>query len=95
MTNPIQTIITGKVLNAKCATFKDDNGNDVAYGKIQLEVPDMSGDFLAIQNIKVRTEHFGSLPNLADKAMGKVVKLNCSTSNYNGKTSYYFESVSQ
>jgi len=91
MTNAIQTIITGKLIAAKTATFTDDQGQPVTYGKVQVMTPDMSGDFFSIQNIKVKTENFGMLADLQEKSISKNVQLQCSTNSYNGKVSYYLE----
>lgn len=79
---------TGQVLEAKTASFQDDNGQSVAYGKIQLLCPDMSGDFHQIQNIKVKTENFGWLPDIA-QLKGKEVTLHLDQSQYQGRVSYY------
>lgn len=84
----ITSQIKGKVLEAKVATFKDDGGKDVSYGKIQLLTSDMSGDFFQIQNVKVRTENFGWIPDISD-SKGKDVSLNLENSSYNGKVAYY------
>ena len=85
---------TGQVLEARTASFKDDNGNDVTYGKIQLLMPDMSGEFFRIQNIKVKTENFGLIPDIA-KQKGKKVTIDLEQQSYQGKTSYYLVNSSQ
>ena len=87
----IKSIITGQLLHAKTATFKDDNDVDQTYGKIQLMGVDMSGEFSTIENIKVRKEHFGWLPDIAS-LRGKSVTLDLEQSQYNGKVSYYLAS---
>jgi len=79
---------TGTLLEAKVASFKDDNEQDVAYGKIQLLCPDMSGEFHSIQNIKVRSENFGWIPDIEAKK-GKVITLDLDQSQFKGKVSYY------
>ncbi len=80
--------ITGQILEAKTSSFQDDNNNTQTYGKIQMIIPDMSGDFWSIENIKVRKENFGWLPDIA-AMKGKEVTLNLEQSSYNGKTSNY------
>jgi hypothetical protein len=79
---------TGQVLAAKTSTFKTDSGDSVQYGKIQLLVKDASGDFYAVQNVKVQSINFGWLPDVA-KCIGKQVTLDLSQNSYNGKVSYY------
>lgn len=84
----ITASITGTVLEAKTASFFDEQNVQQTYGKIQLIVPDMSGDFKSIRNIKVRLEHFGWLPDiLAQK--GKQVTLSLEPITYSEKTSFY------
>jgi len=84
----IQSTCKGQVLEAKTASFQDDHGNDVAYGKVQLLCRDMSGDFWTVQNVKVRTENFGWLPDIA-ALKGKNVTLSLDQNSYKGKVSYY------
>lgn len=81
--------VKGQLVNAKCATFKDEDGKVQTYGKIQVLVPDNSGDFLDIQNIKVAKEYFGQLPDL-QKQLGKVVEIDLEAREFRGKTNYYF-----
>ncbi len=84
----ITSTCKGQLLEAKTAQFKDDQGKDVSYGKIQLLCTDMSGEFWTIQNIKVRTENFGWIPDI-QKHKGKTVVLDLDQNSYNGKVSYY------
>ena len=84
----ITSTCKGQVLEAKTTSFKDDKGNDVAYGKVQLLCKDMSGEFHTIQNIKVRTENFGWLPDI-EKMKGKLVTLQLDQNTYNNRVSYY------
>jgi hypothetical protein len=82
---------SGQVLAAKTSTFKTDQGDSVQYGKIQLLVKDASGDFYAVQNIKVQSANFSWLPDVA-KCVGKQVTLDLTQNSYNGKVSYYLGS---
>ena len=84
----ITATVTGIVLEAKTATFKDDDGNDQTYGKIQMLTPDMSGEFFSITNIKVKKEAFGFLPDVAANK-NKKMTLPLEAQEYKGKTSYY------
>lgn len=84
----IQAQITGTLLEAKTASFKDDSGNDTTYGKVQVLVPDMSGEFYALQNIKVARDNFGLLPDL-QSFKGKQVTIPLDIQTFQGKTSYY------
>jgi hypothetical protein len=79
---------SGQVLASKTSTFKTDSGDKIEYGKIQLLVKDASGDFYAVQNIKVQTQNFLWLPDIA-KCVGKQVTLDLTQNSYNGKVSYY------
>ena len=79
---------TGQVLEAKTSTFLNDKNEPTTYGKIQLLCTDMSGEFHSIQNIKVKTENFGWLPDIASYK-GKSVTLSLQQNNYNGNISYY------
>lgn len=85
---------TGKVLEAKTATFKDEEGKDVTYGKVQLLMPDMSGDFFTIQNIKVKAPNFAMISDLAQQK-GKKVTLDLEQQSYKGKVSYYLVNPNQ
>ncbi len=84
----ITASITGIILEAKTASFKDDSGVDQTYGKIQVLTPDMSGEFQAITNVKVRKEDFGFIPDIAANK-GKKMTLPLDQNVYNGKVSYY------
>ena len=84
----LDTRITGQVIAAKTSTFRDDQGRDVEYGKIQIMTKDMSGEFFAITNIKVKKENFSWLPDIA-KLTGKQATLELSQQLYNGKQSLY------
>jgi len=84
----INSNCTGQVLAAKTAVFKDNNNQNVTYGKIQLLTKDMSGEFYSIQNIKVKKDCFGWLPDI-EKQMGKQVTISLTQESYNGKTSFY------
>lgn len=79
---------SGQVLASKTSAFKNDAGESIQYGKVQLLVKDASGEFYAVQNIKVKASDFSWLPDIA-KCMGKQVTLNLTQASYNGKVSYY------
>lgn len=83
--------MNGRVLEAKTASFKDDEGNDRTYGKIQLLQADGSGDFWKIQNLKVPTDKFGLLPDIA-AMKGKTVSIGVTANEYKGKTTYSLDS---
>ena len=84
----LDTRITGQVVAAKTATFKDDSGMPVEYGKIQMLTKDMSGDFFALTNIKVKRDNFSWITNIA-KLVGKQATLSLDQQMYNGKSSLY------
>lgn len=84
----IKATITGILLAAKTAKFTADDGQDIVYGKIQVQTPDASGDFFSIENIKVKTEKFGLLPDIQTQ-VGKRVTLELDQQSFKGKTSNY------
>ena len=88
MTNGVAATITGIVIEAKTASFRDDDNQLQTYGKIQLLVPDMSGEFKAIENVKVKLESFGWLPDIAAQK-NKEVTLSLDLNTFKGKTSLY------
>ena len=79
--------ITGTLLIAKTSKFEDDNGKEIEYGKIQILIPDMSGDFYQLQNIKVKSPLFSALPDIA-KMEGKEILLHLTQESYNGRVTY-------
>jgi len=89
----ISSTVTGNLIAAKTATFIDDKQQEILYGKIQMMTKDMSGDFYSLVNIKVKSERFNDLAPLAKQYEGKQITLNLTQQNYNGKVSYYFDSV--
>ncbi len=75
-----QTQITGQVLAAHTASFKDGEGKDIAFGRIQLVSKDDNG-FFQLWNVKVRNDSFGALPQVAEMK-GKLVTLEVSESSF-------------
>ena len=84
----ITSQISGRVLEAKTATFTDDSGQEQTYGKIQILTTDMSGEFYSITNIKVRKEDFGYIPTIQGYK-NKTITIPLDQTQYQGKISYY------
>jgi len=80
-------IIQGKLHKAMVTTFKDDDGNDQTWARIQLLVPDRSEVFDQIQNIKVSKDKFGWIPDF-QLFLGVDVNVACDISEYKGKVSF-------
>ena len=88
----IEARATGQLLSAHTATFKDQQGDDVAYGKVQLMQKVQGTQFFQILDIKVQSDKFGLLP-AAQKLIGKQVICDLDQRTYQGKTSNYLADV--
>ncbi len=75
-----QTQITGQVLAAGTATFKDGEGKEIPYGRIQIVSEDDNG-FYQLWNVKVRADAFGAIPAVSEKE-GKLITLAVNESSF-------------
>lgn len=87
----IQATATGKLLSAKTATFKDKEGTDVTFGRVQLLQCDDLG-FFSVLNLKVQSDHFGILAE-AQSLIGKMVTVSVVQKTYRDKTTNFVEKL--